>query len=462
MLLLLRVLNLLRIGNILNSTHGNKGVFDGIIDDVRIWNTARTQSEIQANFNRELTGNESGLVGYWNFNSINGNTVQDLSRNQNNGSLFGAQPVPRIVSRIIDDSIYEPTETVNLTISNPTGGATLGTQQTATLSIIDNDAIPGVIQFSGATYSVNENGTPVTAVTLTRTNGSDGAVSVTVNLTNGTATAGSDYNNTPITVNFANGETTKTVTIPIVNDTQFELDETVNLSLSNPTGGATLGTQTTAVLTIVESITPTVEIANSQTEFSGLQGQNKWYYGYYDGPFNSSDFQQMTQFSSSAWYVQNGTYWTQLWANGGHSNGQITSGGRLSVQQWAVRRWVSEIDGVVQLSGSLRFTGGGSTIGKIFVGGTEFLSQVVNTQTSNYNLRVAVQKGSFVDFALDPKDNNDLGDSTEFTAKIFSNITPQHGILNFSNYQISVNENNGTASITLTRSGEVTVKLALL
>nr|NCQ75845.1 hypothetical protein [Microcystis aeruginosa W13-13] len=157
---------------------------------------------------------------------------------------------------ITDDSIYEPTETVNLTISNPTGGATLGTQQTATLSIIDNDAVPGVIQFSNATYSVNENGTPVTAVTLTRTNGSDGAVSVRINLTNGTATAPSDYNNTPITVNFANGETSKTVTIPIVNDTQFEPNETVNLTLSNPTGGATLGTQTTAVLTILNDDLP--------------------------------------------------------------------------------------------------------------------------------------------------------------------------------------------------------------
>ncbi len=157
---------------------------------------------------------------------------------------------------LINDSIYEPTETVNLTLSNPTGGATLGTQQTATLTIIDNDAVSGVIQFSNGTYSVNENGTPVTAVTLTRSNGTDGAVSVTVNLTNGTATAPSDYNNTPITVNFANGETSKTVTIPIVNDTQFEPNETVNLTLSNPQGGATLGTQTTAVLTILNDDLP--------------------------------------------------------------------------------------------------------------------------------------------------------------------------------------------------------------
>ncbi|NCR90587.1 MAG: hypothetical protein GPJ05_15820, partial [Microcystis aeruginosa G13-10] len=144
----------------------------------------------------------------------------------------------------------------------PTGGATLGTQQTATLTIIDNDAVPGVIQFSNATYSVNENGTPVTAVTLTRSNGSDGTVSVTLTPSNGTATAPSDYNNTAITVNFANGETSKTVTIPIVNDSQFETDETINLSLSNPQGGAILGTQTTAVLTIINDDLPQRGIIN--------------------------------------------------------------------------------------------------------------------------------------------------------------------------------------------------------
>ncbi|WYM00653.1 MAG: Calx-beta domain-containing protein [Gloeotrichia echinulata CP02] len=157
---------------------------------------------------------------------------------------------------LTDDSIYEPNETVNLTLNNPTGGANLGTQSTAILNIIDNDAVPGVIQFSNATYSINENGTPVTAVTLTRNNGSDGNVSARINLSNGTATAPSDYNNTPITVNFANGETSKTVTIPIVNDTQFEPNETINLTLTNPQGGATLGTQTTAQLTIINDDAP--------------------------------------------------------------------------------------------------------------------------------------------------------------------------------------------------------------
>jgi Ca2+-binding RTX toxin-like protein len=154
---------------------------------------------------------------------------------------------------INNDSVYEPTETVNLTLSNPKGGATLGTQTTAVLNIIDNDAMPGVLAFSEANYSINEDGTTVVAVNVNRTGGSDGAVSATISLTDGTATRPDDYINTSVTVNFANGETSKVVTIPIVNDGVFETNETINLNLNNPTNGATLGSQNTATLAIIDN-----------------------------------------------------------------------------------------------------------------------------------------------------------------------------------------------------------------
>jgi Ca2+-binding RTX toxin-like protein len=113
---------------------------NGSIDDVRIWNKARTQSEIQADLNRELTGNETGLVGYWNFNSITNNTVQDLTSNHNDGTLVGAQSTTGFPkSLIINDTLPETNETINLTLTNPTGGATLGIQQTATLTIVDDE-----------------------------------------------------------------------------------------------------------------------------------------------------------------------------------------------------------------------------------------------------------------------------------------------------------------------------------
>ena len=156
-----------------------------------------------------------------------------------------------IVVPIINDTLVEPTETVNLTLASPTGGATIGTPSTATLSILDNDSS---LQFSSPTFSVNEDGTPVAAVTVTRTGASTGPVSAIVNLADGTATAPADYTNTPIPVSFASGDTTpKVITVPIFNDTLVEPSETINLSLGSATGNASIGTQSTATLTIIDN-----------------------------------------------------------------------------------------------------------------------------------------------------------------------------------------------------------------
>lgn len=71
--------------------------FNGTIDEVRIWNVARTQADIQADMGNRLLGNESGLISYWNFDEGSGGIVLDKTANGNNGSLGGgvsaSQPV---------------------------------------------------------------------------------------------------------------------------------------------------------------------------------------------------------------------------------------------------------------------------------------------------------------------------------------------------------------------------------
>ena len=181
-------------------------------------------------------------------------------------SFADGQTTKTVTIPIVDDSLVEGNETINLKLSNPTGGATLGTQDAAVLNIVDNDVenpiTPGFLAFSAANFSVNEDGTPVTSITVNRTEGSSGAVSATVLLTNGTAAAPDDYNIAPIVVSFADGQTTQTVTIPIFNDSLVEGNETINLKLSNPTGGATIGTQNAAVLNIVDNdFKPTLTLA---------------------------------------------------------------------------------------------------------------------------------------------------------------------------------------------------------
>jgi len=127
------------------------------------------------------------------------------------------------------------------------GGALTDTD---TVSITVNPG--GTVQFNAATYTVAENNGPA-VITITRTGGAAGTASVKIDTSNGTATAGSDYTTVSQTVNFANGEVSKTVNIPITDDLLNEPDETVNLTLSNAGGSATLGSQATAVLTITDN-----------------------------------------------------------------------------------------------------------------------------------------------------------------------------------------------------------------
>ncbi|MFO0953440.1 MAG: Calx-beta domain-containing protein [Isosphaeraceae bacterium] len=156
---------------------------------------------------------------------------------------------------ILDDTVTEPNETVNITLSSPAGGATLGSPATSVLTIVDNDPPPapaGTLQFSASTASVNESAGTV-VLTVTRLNGSGGAVSVQFATANGTAVAPGDFAATAGTLSWAAGETgSKTITVPIVNDTLVEGNETFTVALSSPAGGATLGTPASVVVTIVD------------------------------------------------------------------------------------------------------------------------------------------------------------------------------------------------------------------
>ena len=115
---------------------------------------------------------------------------------------------------------------------------------------------PGVLALSSSTYSANENAGTV-SVTVNRTSGTDGAVNVDFAFSGGTATggascsAGIDYVNTGGTVSFANGESTKNFNVTLCGDTDVEPDETFNVTLSNATGGATIGSPGSATVTIL-------------------------------------------------------------------------------------------------------------------------------------------------------------------------------------------------------------------
>ncbi len=91
-------------------TAGTNRFFNGRIDDVRIWNVARTEQEVREFMCAKLTGSESGLVGYWNFDgaSTGANNVPDLTSNNLDGTMtnMASDDVVTSGAPMGDESIY--------------------------------------------------------------------------------------------------------------------------------------------------------------------------------------------------------------------------------------------------------------------------------------------------------------------------------------------------------------------
>jgi hypothetical protein len=195
-------------------------------------------------------GTASGVTVNYATSNGTGTTGSDYTTASGTLSFGSGVTSKTFTVPILPDTLDEANETVILTLSTPTGGATLGTTNPATLTITDND-VGGALKFSAASYNVGEAGGSAT-VTVTRSGGTASGVTVDYATSNGTSTAGADYTAASGTLSFGAGELSKTFVVPILNDGLGEGNETVNLTLSNPTGGATLGTTTLAVLTLVD------------------------------------------------------------------------------------------------------------------------------------------------------------------------------------------------------------------
>jgi len=183
-----------------------------------------------------------------------------------------ALTAPQDVNSIQGNPNYSsPTTDLHITSSSPNINA--GTTIAGITNDIDGEArpnganfdigadefyaTPGVLQLSSATFSGSEGTTLV--VTVNRTGGSAGTVTVDYTLTDGTASGapacgiGTDYTNSGVqTLSFADGVTTMTFNVSLCSDLILDIAETFSIALSSPTGGATLGATTTATATIVD------------------------------------------------------------------------------------------------------------------------------------------------------------------------------------------------------------------
>src|SRR5262249_722497 len=151
---------------------------------------------------------------------------------------------------------------LQLKLSNPTSadifylggenipvGVALG-RSSAPVTLVDPQTHAGVLGFSATNYIVSE--TTNALVTVVRTNGSAGVVTVKYATANGTATNGIHYRAASGQLTFLPGETNKSFSVPIIDESIKEGDHTILLSLFSPSGDATIGL-TNSVVTIIDN-----------------------------------------------------------------------------------------------------------------------------------------------------------------------------------------------------------------
>lgn len=179
---------------------------------------------------------------------------------------------------INNNGIAEGNKTLGLQLSNITGSIPIAPTN-ATLTIIDTVNAPGSFAFTATNYTVTEGGGlgySTVLVTVVRTNGTYGDVSVAYATSDGTAISGFKYIPTNGVLDFADGESTASFLVSVVNTTTAEGPEFFNVGLSVATGGASLVFPTNATVTILNTNTGIAFAlaTNTVNEPSGANGGN--------------------------------------------------------------------------------------------------------------------------------------------------------------------------------------------
>lgn len=155
---------------------------------------------------------------------------------------------------IFDDSSKEGTKYFWLKLRHANGGASLGEQVDHKVIILDDEAKPGTLALTEASISVDEQVGKAT-VTILRSQGDFGTVSVDYLTQDDSAINGDDYTAVSGTLTFLNGETSKSIEIDIIDDSSTETTESFSLVLSNPIGGAVLGIASAIDISITDNDT---------------------------------------------------------------------------------------------------------------------------------------------------------------------------------------------------------------
>jgi hypothetical protein len=200
-------------------------------------------------------GGTNGTASVDFYTTTNGTAIAGTDYIPTNMTVTFNSGVTDVVAQvpIINNGLPEGNKTVGLILTNAVN-TLLYAPSNATLTIVDTTAAAGQFSFAATNYTANE-GDGTASLTVVRTNGFSGSVSVGYGTVPGTAQPGVNYTAISGTLTFDNGDTTKTITVPLVDNNLVQ--GTVNLSvvLTNVSVGATLIAPTNATLSIVDNDT---------------------------------------------------------------------------------------------------------------------------------------------------------------------------------------------------------------
>ncbi len=160
---------------------------------------------------------------------------------------------------VLDDLIVEGAETVIVDLTPATSNASITAAGSATVSIADDDtSTVSIANTTNGTEAGPANGT----MTVTMTNQSSTATTVSYTLGAGTATSGTDFTALPLTVVVPALTSSATITIPVLDDVIVEGGETVIVNLTAATSNAAITAAGSATNTIADDDLSNVTIAN--------------------------------------------------------------------------------------------------------------------------------------------------------------------------------------------------------
>jgi len=179
-------------------------------------------------------------------------------------NFTAGQTTATITVNVAGDTTVEPDNGFTVTLSNPSGGATLSTAS-ATGTILNDDSATLSVAALDAVKAEGNSGFTAFTFTVTRAGNALAAGSVNWAVTGSGANpaAAADFSGDVLpsgTLNFVAGQTSATITVNIAGDTAMEPDNGFTVTLSNPTAGATIGT-TNATGTILNDDTPMLSVA---------------------------------------------------------------------------------------------------------------------------------------------------------------------------------------------------------